>query len=106
MKVIAINYVDCVALDKIKWLCAFTKYTTQKLVTKPQSISMSCHELDLVHLILNADIKLSLMRKTSGNVFLGHLGERVFNIFQMLHSIMIYGLGNVGLHVFILIHPT
>ena len=73
--------------------------TLHKNLTKPQSISMSCHELDLVHLILNADIKLSLMRKTSGNVFLGHLGERVFNIFQMLHSIMIYGLGNVGLHV-------
>ena len=28
------------------------------------------------------------MRKTSGNVFLGHLGECVFHIFPRLHSIM------------------
>ena len=32
--------------------------------------------------------KLNLMGKNSGNVFLGHLRERVFHIFPTLHSIM------------------
>ena len=26
--------------DEIKWLCAFTKYTTQKFIIKPQSMSV------------------------------------------------------------------
>ena len=29
--------------------------------------------------------KLSLMRKTTGNVFLGHLGEKFFHFFPRLH---------------------
>ena len=29
------------AFDEIKWLCAFTKCTTQKFITKPQSKLMS-----------------------------------------------------------------
>ena len=45
------NYVT---FDEIKWLFAFTKYATQKLRTKPRSTPLSCHELHLVHLILNA----------------------------------------------------
>ena len=39
-----------VEFDEIKCLCAFTKYTTQKCISKPQPMSMS-----LVHLILNAE---------------------------------------------------
>ena len=52
------------AVDEIKWLCAFTQRTTQKLVTKRQSTPF-----DIKYK------KLSLMQKTSGNVFLGHLGK-------------------------------
>ena len=33
-------------------------------------------------------IKLNLMQKTSGNVFLRHLRGRVFHIFPRLHSVM------------------
>ena len=32
--------------------------------------------------------KLNSMQKIPGNVFLGHVGEWVFHIFPMLHSIM------------------
>ena len=31
------------AVDEIKWLCAFNKYTSKKLITKQQSTSLSCY---------------------------------------------------------------
>ena len=47
-------------------------------------------------------IKLNLMQKTSGNVFLRHLRGRVFHIFPRLHSVMggicIPLRGNILLH--------
>ena len=50
-------------------LWAFTKYTTQKLITKPKSASISCYQYP-------PDIKCRKSEfKTSGNVFLGYLGE-------------------------------
>ena len=37
-KRLILNYVG---FDEIKWLCALSKYTTQKFITKPQPTSMS-----------------------------------------------------------------
>ena len=58
-----------------------TKYTTQKLITKPQS------ELTISPFDMKCK-KLNLMWKTSGNVFSGHVAEWVFHIFPRLPSIM------------------
>ena len=69
-----------VAFDEIKWLCAFTKYTTQ--IYHKATIYVK-------ELILNQfnpfDIKckiLNLMWQTSGNVSFGDLGGWIFHIFQ------------------------
>ena len=35
------SFLNYVAIDKIKWLYAFAEYTTQKYITKPQSMLMS-----------------------------------------------------------------
>ena len=35
------QFSNYVAIDKIKWLYTFAEYTTQKYITKPQSMSMS-----------------------------------------------------------------
>ena len=65
--------------DEIKWLCAFTKHTTQTFIKKNRIdlselvlTPFSPFDIKLVNLILNAK---NLMQKTSGNVFLGHLVE-------------------------------
>ena len=34
------KFSNYVALDEIKWLCAFTKHTTQRFIIKPQSMSI------------------------------------------------------------------
>ena len=44
--------------------------------------------------------KLNLMQKTSGNIFLGHLGGCIFHIFQRLHSIMRWGKEGGGSNIF------
>ena len=35
---------DFFVFVEIKWRCAFTKYTTQKFITKSQSTSVSCEK--------------------------------------------------------------
>ena len=40
--------IDSFAVNEIKWQCAFTEHTTQKSITKSESM--------LIHLILNAEI--------------------------------------------------
>ena len=42
-----------IVFDEVKQFCMFTKYTTQEFITKPQSTSMSCYLLHLVHSISN-----------------------------------------------------
>ena len=85
------SFLNYLAFNEIKWLCAFNKYTTQKLLTKPQCVN---------ELILTPfspfDIKCKKlnMNKTSGNAFLGHLGGWVFHIFPRLHSIISRGGGD------------
>ena len=37
------EFSNYVAFDEIEWLCAVTKYKTEKFVTKPQSTLMSCY---------------------------------------------------------------
>ena len=74
------NYV---AFDKIKWFCAFTKYTT-KIYDKA---TIHVNELILTP-FSPFDIKCKIMWKTSGIVYSGHLGGWVFHIFPRLHSIM------------------
>ena len=59
----------------------------QKCITKPQSTSMSSSLTPFSPFDTKCG-KLNLMQKTSGNVFLGILGEWVFHIFPRLHSIM------------------
>ena len=72
--------------DEIKWFCDFTKYTT-KIYNKP-----TIHVNKLIPTLFSPfDIKfkiLNLIRKASGNVFLGHLAGYVFHIFLKLHSII------------------
>ena len=35
------QFSNYIGFDKIKWPCAFTKYTIEKFIRKPQSTSMS-----------------------------------------------------------------
>ena len=73
------NYI---VFDKIKWLCAFTKYITKFDNKAPIHVN---------ELILTAfspfEIKCKIL-KTSGIIFIGHLGGWVFHIFPRLYSIM------------------
>ena len=51
-----------------------TRYVNQLLLTSFSPFDIKCK-------------KMHLMQKTSGNVFLGHLGEWFFHIFPRLHSV-------------------
>ena len=51
---IPFSCIDCCVFDEIKWWCAFTKRTTQKIITKLLSASVSWYYLHLVHLIFNS----------------------------------------------------
>ena len=73
-------------IDEIKWLCAFTKYTTQKVITKLHISMLICwYYRHLVLLTLNAT---NLTWKPSGNCIFRHLGRWVFHIFPRFHLIM------------------
>ena len=84
------KYMNSIAFDEIKWLGSFTKYTTKNY----NNTTIYVNELILTP-FSPFDIKcriLNLMWKTSGNVFLGYLGGRVFFIYPRVHSI-IMGVG-------------
>ena len=73
-------------IDEIKWLCAFTKYTTQKVIIKLHISMLICwYYRHLVLLTLNAT---NLTWKPSGNCIFRHLGRWVFHIFPRFHLIM------------------
>ena len=50
--------------------------------------------------------KINLMQNTSGNVFLGHQGRRVFHIFPRLHSIIGVGMWPQILYKIFVNHVT
>ena len=78
---------NCVAFDEIEWLCAFTKYTTQKTYNK-DSIYLKELILTPFSLFYIKCKELNLKWKTSVNAILGHLRHWVFHIFQRLHSLI------------------
>ena len=53
------KFSNYVALDEVKWLCAFTKYTAQRFIIKPQSMPMigSLSPFDIKCKKLNLDEK-------------------------------------------------
>ena len=71
-------------LDEIKWLCVFAKYTTLKFITEPQSLYIN--KLILTPFSPFGIECKTLLQKTFGNVFLGHLGELRFHISPLDHG--------------------
>ena len=53
-----------------------------------QQCHNQCHWVDINFIYSPFIYRKNLMWKTSGNPFLGHLGEWVFHIFPILHLIM------------------
>ena len=73
-------FLNDIAFDEIKWLCAFTKQTA-KIYNKA---TIHVNELILIPFspfVINYKI-LTLLWKTSGNVFLRHLGGWFFLYFS------------------------
>ena len=71
------------------WLCRqIFEYITQKFIGNKAIIYASELILNPFSPFDSKCKKISLMQKTSWNVFLGHLGGWAFHIFPRLHSVM------------------